>query len=186
MIKTKGLQSMTKVYVAKGRHTDLLKLPEYFAEQAKRGKFVTQITSLWFIFEVREPAEIEYNLIPINNHDEFEQIQQLEGWQYITMGSDFALIYAPVGTPLSLVCDQDTLLVKLNYMRVMYVLRFLLAVGGLAFSLLAIYQYWFSARWLSICAIVLSALLLLFASFELVPLLQLQRSMKNLQNKRDA
>ena len=51
---------MTKVYVAKGRHTDLLKLPEYFAEQAKRGKFVTQITSLWFIFEVREPAEIEY------------------------------------------------------------------------------------------------------------------------------
>ena len=86
----KGLRSMTKVYVAKGKHTDLLKLPEYFAEQAKRGKFVTQITSLWFIFEVREPAEMEYNLIPINNHDEFEQIQQLEGWQYITNGSEVA------------------------------------------------------------------------------------------------
>ncbi len=155
-------------------------LPKYLSQQARKGLFFKNLNAFWLCFEKGEPQNLDYKLVPINNDDEYEQIKNLEGWTIVRIKWGLAIICAPENTPFILPQDHKILMMKLSYMRTMYLIRFLIAVSGLAFSLTAVSQ-WRGNKFMFTLAIVLSVLLFGFAFFELYPLLRLQMSIRNMQ-----
>lgn len=164
---------------------DLLELPDYLSQQVKNGLYIKKISSAWLIFEQSEPADLEYKIVPVNNSGELDHLKALAGWTAVLTVGEFVLICAQPGTPFNMVLDNDIMLVKLSFMRTMYVVRFLLATLGLVFSILGIFEYSTRIPWLSVFAGILSALLIIFGMLELFPLIRLQKSMRRLAKSKE-
>lgn len=162
---------------------DLLELPQYLKEQASQGLFLLKITRNSLVFSQGEPEDLDFNIVPANSAVEFDQIKALEGWEPLISYGEFIIIYAPTGTPFTLASDKSVTMVKLSFMRTMYIIRFSLAVAGAVFSALGIVQYCTYNTPMTVLAAVLLVSLIIFGTLELLPLIRLVRSIKRLQGK---
>ena len=77
--------------------------------------------------------------------------------------------------------DKSLTLVKLSFMRTMYIVRLTLATAGALFSILGIIQYIPRNVSLALLSAVLLAVLVFFLLRELFPLLRLIKSIKKLR-----
>ncbi len=162
---------------------DILDLPEYLKNQAAQGLFLKKITRNRLVFQLEQPKDLDFNIIPVNNSVEFDQIKALDGWEPIATLGEFVIIFAPAGTPFTVASDKNVTLVKLRFMRTMYIIRFALASAGAAFSVLGILQYCTYHLPLTLLSVFLFVALVFFGTLELLPLLRLMRSIKKLQGK---
>ena len=172
-----------KTVVTKKYSCDILELPEYLTQQAGEGLHIKKITPAWLVFEQGEPSKTDYKMIPVNNSVEFDHLKELPGWEPVLVFGEFVLMSAPQGTPFTMAMDKQVTMVKLSFMRTMYIVRFLLAFAGLVFAVAGIAQYAASKPWLAVLSAVLSAALALFGVLELLPLIRLQKSIRRLAGK---
>lgn len=164
--------------ITKPYNLDIFELPAYLSKQSSSGLHVIKITRNRIVFKQGEPQQYDYNILPINNSLELDRIKELSGWEPVTFFGEFGLLRAPKGTPLTVVMDENLTLVKLSFMRTMYIIRLSLAIAGALFSVLGIIQYIPINPSLALLSAVLLAALIFFGLRELFPLLRLIKSIK--------
>ena len=174
---------MPQPYIRRKNTTDYIALPEYLKEQARKGLFIKKIKPLWLCFEKGEPAELDYKVIPINTSDELDELNRQTGWKRVLISNSMALICAPAGTPCPPVDDDQTMLVKLKFMRTMHIFHLLLALSGLVFALYSVFQWWGNITY-SGFALILSAVLLCFTIYEPFSMSRVQKAINKLKAKR--
>ena len=121
---------MPQPYIRRKNTTDYIALPEYLKEQARKGLFIKKIKPLWLCFEKGEPAELDYKVIPINTSDELDELNRQTGWKRVLISNSMAIICAPAGTPFPPVDDDQTMLVKLKFMRACLCALFSISMVG--------------------------------------------------------
>lgn len=173
---------MPQPYIRKKYTTDYIALPEYLSEQARKGLFIKKIKPLWLCFEKGEPAELDYKVIPINTSDELDELNRQTGWKRVLIYNSMAIICAPAGTSFPLVDDEETMLVKLKFMRTMHIFHLLLALSGLIFAVYSVFQWWGNITY-SGFALLLSIVLLGFAIYEPFCMSRVQKAINKLKNK---
>ena len=174
---------MPQPYIRRKNTTDYIALPEYLKEQARKGLFIKKIKPLWLCFEKGEPAELDYKVIPINTSDELDELNRQTGWKRVLISNSMAIICAPAGTPFPPVDDDQTMLVKLKFMRTMHIFHLLLALSGLVFALHSVFQWWGNITY-SGFALILSAVLLCFTIYEPFSMSRVQKAINKLKHKR--
>lgn len=174
---------MPQPYIRRKNTTDYIALPEYLKEQARKGLFIKKIKPLWLCFEKGEPAELDYKVIPINTSDELDELNRQTGWKRVLISNSMAIIFAPAGTPFPPVDDDQTMLVKLKFMRTMHIFHLLLALSGLVFALYSVFQWWGNITY-SGFALILSAVLLCFTIYEPFSMSRVQKAINKLKAKR--
>lgn len=174
---------MPQPYIRRKNTTDYIALPEYLKEQARKGLFIKKIKPLWLYFEKGEPAELDYKVIPINTSDELDELNRQTGWKRVLISNSMAIICAPAGTPFPPVDDDQTMLVKLKFMRTMHIFHLLLALSGLVFALYSVFQWWGNITY-SGFALILSAVLLCFTIYEPFSMSRVQKAINKLKAKR--
>ena len=174
---------MPQPYIRRKNTTDYIALPEYLKEQARKGLFIKKIKPLWLCFEKGEPAELDYKVIPINTSDELDELNRQTGWKRVLISNSMAIICAPAGTPFPPVDDDQTMLVKLKFMRTMHIFHLLLALSGLVFALYSVFQWWGNITY-SGFALILSAVLLCFTIYESFSMSRVQKAINKLKAKR--
>ena len=174
---------MPQPYIRRKNTTDYIALPEYLKEQARKGLFIKKIKPLWLCFEKGEPAELDYKVIPINTSDELDELNRQTGWKRVLISNSMAIICAPAGTPFPPVDDDQTMLVKLKFMRTMHIFHLLLALSGLVFALYSVFQWWGNITY-SGFALILSAVLLCFTIYEHFAMSRVQKAINKLKAKR--
>ncbi len=174
---------MPKSYIRKKHTADYISLPEYLSEQAAKGLFIKKIKPLWLCFEKAEPAELDYKVIPINTTDELNELDNQQGWKKVLIFNSMAVLCAPKGTAFPLVDDNETMLVKLKFMRTMHTFHLLLALSGLIFASYSVFQWWGNSVF-SIMSIILSVVLLGFTIYEPFTLLRVHKAINKLKSQR--
>ena len=174
---------MPQPYIRRKNTTDYIALPEYLKEQARKVLFIKKIKPLWLCFEKGEPAELDYKVIPINTSDELDELNRQTGWKRVLISNSMAIICAPAGTPFPPVDDDQTMLVKLKFMRTMHIFHLLLALSGLVFALYSVFQWWGNITY-SGFALILSAVLLCFTIYEPFSMSRVQKAINKLKAKR--
>ena len=174
---------MPQPYIRRKNTTDYIALPEYLKEQARKGLFIKKIKPLWLCFEKGEPAELDYKVIPINTSDELDELNRQTGWKRVLISNSMAIICAPAGTPFPPVDDDQTMLVKLKFMRTMHIFHLLLALSGLVCALYSVFQWWGNITY-SGFALILSAVLLCFTIYEPFSMSRVQKAINKLKAKR--
>lgn len=174
---------MPQPYIRRKNTTDYIALPEYLKEQARKGLFIKKIKPLRLCFEKGEPAELDYKVIPINTSDELDELNRQTGWKRVLISNSMAIICAPAGTPFPPVDDDQTMLVKLKFMRTMHIFHLLLALSGLVFALYSVFQWWGNITY-SGFALILSAVLLCFTIYEPFSMSRVQKAINKLKAKR--
>ncbi|MBR3751319.1 MAG: DUF2812 domain-containing protein [Clostridia bacterium] len=160
---------------------DIFELPAYLSKQSADGLHVHKISRNYISFKQGEPKQYDYNILPINNSTELDSIKELSGWEPVLFFGEFCLLRAPQGTPFTVVADTRLTLVKLSFMRTMYIIRLSLAIMGALFSVIGIIQYWHVSPTLTVISAVLLPVLIFFGLRELFPLLRLIKSIKKLR-----
>ena len=162
---------------------DILDLPDYLSAQSEQGLHVKRLTGNRIIFEQGESQSYDYNIIPVNNSDEFDRLYDMQHRSIVLTYGEFVLIRAPKGTPLSMPLDKSVTMVKLSFMRTMYVVRMVLFAAGSLFSLLGIIQYISTNTLLFALSVLLHVILVLFGMHELSPMVRVMKSIKKLEKK---
>ena len=170
--------------VTKRLTCDILDLPAYLSSQSEQGLHVKKLTGNRIIFEQGEGKSYDYNIIPVNNSHEFDRLYDMQGWSIILTYGEFVLIRAPKGTPLTLVIDDNVTLVKLSFMRTMYIIKLALSALGSFFSLLGIVNYFTNNPWLCALSAVMHAILIVYSIKELMPMIRVIKSIKKLEGGR--
>lgn len=126
---------------------------------------------------------MDYKVIPINTSDELDELNRQTGWKRVLISNSMAIICAPAGTPFPPVDDDQTMLVKLKFMRTMHIFHLLLALSGLVFALYSVFQWWGNITY-SGFALILSAVLLCFTIYEPFSMSRVQKAINKLKAKR--
>jgi len=94
-----------------------------------------------------------------------------------------AIICAPAGTDFPLVDDDETMLVKLKFMRTMHIFHLLLALSGLVFAVYSVFQWWGNITYAGF-SLLLSIVLLCFAVYEPFSMSRVQKAINKLKAKK--
>ena len=111
-----------------------------------------------------------------------DDLNRQTGLKRVLIYNSMAIICAPAGTSFPLVDDDETMLVKLKFMRTMHIFHLLLALSGLIFAVYSVFQWWGNITY-SGFALLLSIVLLGFAIYEPFCMSRVQKAINKLKNK---